>query len=377
MRKNHFSFILRKRAAVILLLLAISMCAGAQSPMFFKYQAVVRDSVGLPIASSNVGIKISILKDSITGAPAYSEVHNVVTSLGGLITLNIGGGIPEQGSFINIDWGVAEYFVKVEFKPEDTDDFIFMGTSQLMSVPYALYARHAYGPPVYTWQEIINLPDPGPGMMVYVSDMKTLAYYNDSIWVVLADCPPVTPAYAGEDAIDVCNPYQLQANTPDPGNTGFWTTLSGQCHFENSLQPNTLFHGLPGETYLLVWTITNSCGETSSDTVSISLTDLPTTADAGEDQENIFSTVANMQANVPENGTGAWSIVSGTGGSFENISDPFTMFSGLPNQVYELAWSITNNCNQTSSDTLLVSFCPVIESISAGEDAFDVCSPFA
>jgi hypothetical protein len=107
MRKNHFSFILRKRAAAILLLLAISICAGAQTPMFFKYQAVVRDSVGSPMASSNVGMRISILEESITGTPVYSEVHNVLTSPGGLISLNIGGGIPEQGSFINIDWGVS------------------------------------------------------------------------------------------------------------------------------------------------------------------------------------------------------------------------------------------------------------------------------
>ena len=115
----------------------------AQSPEAFKYQAIARDASGNVIANQNVSFRISILKTSETGTPVYVETHNLTTNNFGLANLNIGNGSPISGNFSTIDWATDKYFIKVEMDATGGTSYQLMGTSQLLSVPYALNAKSA------------------------------------------------------------------------------------------------------------------------------------------------------------------------------------------------------------------------------------------
>ncbi|MEM7658359.1 MAG: hypothetical protein AAF399_19690, partial [Bacteroidota bacterium] len=137
---NLFSKILFSSLVLVLLLLSQGF---AQSPEALKYQAVLRDVNNAPITWQNVGIRISILQDSPTGPTIYQETHSPTTSAIGLIALNIGQGTVYSGAFSDIDWGEYEHFLQVEVDESGGTSYYVLGTSQLLSVPYALFADKA------------------------------------------------------------------------------------------------------------------------------------------------------------------------------------------------------------------------------------------
>ena len=112
----------------------------AQAPSIFKYQAVVRDNSGAIIASQLVKFRISLLKGSPSGTTSYMEQHTTATNQFGIANLEIGNGSSQVGAIDTIQWGKADYFIKIELDPTGSSGYQFMGTSQLFSVPYALYA---------------------------------------------------------------------------------------------------------------------------------------------------------------------------------------------------------------------------------------------
>ncbi|MBW8051486.1 MAG: hypothetical protein FVQ77_14330 [Cytophagales bacterium] len=114
----------------------------AQSPQAFKYQAIARDNTGNVLPNQNIGLKISILQTTPAGTVVYSETHADTTNQFGLFSLEIGTGAIVSGTFSTIDWGADIYFVKIEMDPTGGTGYQFMGTSQLLSVPYALHAEN-------------------------------------------------------------------------------------------------------------------------------------------------------------------------------------------------------------------------------------------
>jgi hypothetical protein len=112
-------------------------------PQAFNYSAVARNSTGQPIVSTTIGVQISILKTSATGPVQYSENHFVVTDAFGLFNLVIGTGAVQSGSMATIDWSNDNYYLKVGMDVNGSTNFITMGTTQLLSVPYALHAKTA------------------------------------------------------------------------------------------------------------------------------------------------------------------------------------------------------------------------------------------
>lgn len=131
-----------KRILITSLVLLLALCmALAQTPELFKYQTVIRNSTGAVIQNQAVALRISIIKGSVNGPSVYSESHHKTTNDFGLVNLEIGVGSIESGSFSSIDWGANEYFVKIQLDATNGTNFETMGTSQLLSVPYALYAK--------------------------------------------------------------------------------------------------------------------------------------------------------------------------------------------------------------------------------------------
>ena len=106
-------------------------------------RAVIRDGSGVIIADQQLGLQISILQSSIDGTAVYVETFAPTTNKFGLINLNIGTGAVVSGDFTAIDWSSDSYFVKVEMDIAGGTSYEEYGTSQLLSVPYALHALTA------------------------------------------------------------------------------------------------------------------------------------------------------------------------------------------------------------------------------------------
>lgn len=140
---------------VALIIGITSTLALSQAPGKMSYQAVVRNNQGDLVANQNVTVRIQILKDSEFGAANYVEVHQQATNENGLVTLVIGEGAVISGDIASIEWDAGPYFIKVEIDPSGGTNYVISGTSQLLSVPYALYAESA-GDQSTIWQEEIG-----------------------------------------------------------------------------------------------------------------------------------------------------------------------------------------------------------------------------
>lgn len=119
----------------------ITLIATAQAPQGFNYQATVRNSSGALITNQNVLFKFNIMLNSQTSLPVYSETHQAPTDDLGQVNLVIGTGTPTIGTFSSINWANGSYFLGIELNTGS--GYVVMGTTQLLSVPYALHANTA------------------------------------------------------------------------------------------------------------------------------------------------------------------------------------------------------------------------------------------
>lgn len=142
-----------KKIIVIAAALLMTASVWAQAPEKMSYQAVVRNSSNALVTSTAVGMQISVLQGGATGSAVYVETQTPSTNANGLVSLEIGAGTVVSGDFTAIDWANGSYFIKTETDPTGGTSYTITGTSQLMSVPYALYAKTAEnitGPINYT-----------------------------------------------------------------------------------------------------------------------------------------------------------------------------------------------------------------------------------
>ena len=133
-----------------ILLTLIGLCTmliiQAQVPEKIDFQAMARDASGNPYVNQPIGVQISIRQGSSTGTIVYQEEHSTTTDDYGLFVLPIGEGTPVSGTFAAIDWTGGSYYTQVEIDPDGGINYTDMGTMEMMSVPFALFANRAeYG----------------------------------------------------------------------------------------------------------------------------------------------------------------------------------------------------------------------------------------
>jgi len=124
----------------IILFILLPFLGFSQAPQKINFQSILRNTNGEIVANKSVSLKISILSGSISGSSVYSETHAKTTDASGLISLQIGKGTVLSGVFANIGWGNASHFIKLEADFSGGSNYVVLGTQELMSVPYALYA---------------------------------------------------------------------------------------------------------------------------------------------------------------------------------------------------------------------------------------------
>src|SRR5574344_1315696 len=132
-----------KKVFTFLAAVLLTASVFAQSPNKMSYQAVIRDASDILVTDTQIGMQISILQGSTSGTAVYVETQEPTTNTNGLVSLEIGAGTVVSGDFLTIDWANGPYFIKTETDPAGGTDYTITGTSQLLSVPYALHAKTA------------------------------------------------------------------------------------------------------------------------------------------------------------------------------------------------------------------------------------------
>ena len=186
------------KLVVFTLVFLISVLSSfAQSPEGLSYQAIVRDASGTLVVNTNVGMQISMLQGSAAGTAVYVETQTPTTNANGLVSLEIGAGTVVSGNFSTIDWANGPYFIKTETDPTGGTNYSIAATSQMLSVPYALYAKTAgstqQATPTLTSvlqqsnsagsQQIKNLADPTDAQDAVT---KAYTYYKAEIDALIA-----------------------------------------------------------------------------------------------------------------------------------------------------------------------------------------------
>lgn len=177
-------------AAIFLsFIIALSVHAQENAPLKMSYQAVVRDGTNQLLENKKIGMRISILQGSVTGSLVYSETHSPTTNTNGLVSVIIGDGRSTTGAIALIDWSQGPFFAEMEIDPAGGTNYSITSTTQLLSVPFALYAEKAgngfdgqyeslHGKPDFAYvattgnyEDLTNKPD-----FAYVA---TTGNYND------------------------------------------------------------------------------------------------------------------------------------------------------------------------------------------------------
>jgi uncharacterized protein (TIGR02145 family) len=132
-----------KRFIAFLPVLFFLKVISAQAPQGISYQAVVRDAQNELVSNAPVSVRISILQGSVEGTAVFVETHQLQTNTNGLVSLVIGQGNQVVGSFEQISWPDGPYFIKTETDPGGGSNYGIVGVTELLSVPYALFAGEA------------------------------------------------------------------------------------------------------------------------------------------------------------------------------------------------------------------------------------------
>ena len=189
----------------------------------------------------------------------------------------------------------------------------------------------------------------------------------------MSDLP--TTASAGPDQTDALTcgltTVTLAGNSPSVG-TGSWTIVSGTGgSFANANSPTSTFSGTAGNTYTLRWTISNAPCAPSSDEIVIKFNRNPSNANAGLDQTGASTcglTTVTLAGNNPTVGTGNWTVVSGSGGTFSNANLFNSTFSGVAGNAYTLRWTISNAPCTPTTDEVDITFNRPPTTANAGPD---------
>ncbi len=129
-----------------------------QSTEKMSYQSIIRDVNDAVIANTQVSVKVSILQGSNVGTTMYEEIQTPTTNNVGLITMQIGNVVPTTGDLTTIDWSSGPYFMKIEVDPTGGTDYTITGTSEILTVPYAMHSKTSDFAESADYNTLLNRP---------------------------------------------------------------------------------------------------------------------------------------------------------------------------------------------------------------------------
>ena len=216
-------------AGVCLLAACFTQAQESQMPKAFSYQAVVRDNAGKVVADKEVGVKIEILKGSAeSGEVVYSETLTPRSTMTGTVNMMIGNGNAEQ--FAAIDWGGNAHFLRISLSLDGSDNYKVVSTTQMLPVPYALYAEKA-GSVVDNGSGGSTEPDtPSDGTLKYGRDFIIAPVDGmnaDKLFKILAGEYDKGPEYIHD--IEFALIYLTDSNLELTAEISGYTEYEGMC----------------------------------------------------------------------------------------------------------------------------------------------------
>jgi hypothetical protein len=215
---------MEKLITIVLFFLMFNM-TFAQAPQKMSYQSIIRDSAGILVTNTTVGMKISILQGSSTGNAVFVETHTPATNINGLATFEIGNGNPVSGSFSGINWSSGPYYIKSQTDLTGGTNYTITGTSELLSVPYALYAESVNPTTIST----LSSGGRGKSAVVYTTTYAH-AFYQDAsgTGTITSTSLNGTPLGAVSDtsAILVYTSSSAHVFYQNSSSAGTWTSTS-------------------------------------------------------------------------------------------------------------------------------------------------------
>jgi uncharacterized protein (TIGR02145 family) len=330
---------------ILTLLLAALAFATVAQPQKINYQAIALGSNGKPLKNTTVSLRLSILDSAATGTVLYTETQPATTDAGGQFSVYLGTGTPTAGTFASIPWANGnDKFLKVEMDAQGGTNYQVMGTTQLVSVPYAMAAGTA------------TVLEEGTLLKMKNGHVFRLEYgpYPGPIWTIVSG---VTQAKIIGDTIYSCNPsIWVFGNKAKAFEYSVWNWLMPNGNPRPAYGDSTNVSGNPGDTILAYYGIVpDANGNSTIDSVYVIFLN-HTTSSAGPDQLSLTGTTATLAANTPAAGeTGTWSIATGNGATLSNAKSPTATLTKGTDSAYTLLWTITGTCG-TSLDTVNLLF---------------------
>jgi hypothetical protein len=154
-----------KNLLILYILLTVPFEGHAELPQGIPYQAIARNSSGNILVNQNIRVRFTVRDSVATGTIKYQETFNPTTNTLGLFNVNVGMGTVVSGTFTGINWGINAKYMQVEMDPAGGTAYVDMGTTQMMSVPYALHAGSTAG-----------------GTLPTAASAGDILYYNGESW---------------------------------------------------------------------------------------------------------------------------------------------------------------------------------------------------
>ena len=208
---------------ILLFSLIISITAFSQVPEGINYQMVVRNVNNQLVINSSLAIQVQIRQSSTTGPLVYQERHVVTTNVQGLVNMVIGNGTVQTGTFATISWGNGPYFAVFRIDFSGGTNYLNYGSQQLMSVPYALYAKSS-GAALNQWQYGTGVPASSSGVTgnYYYDTVNGNIYYkqNGTTWILAGNIMGPAGATGPQGTIGAQGPQGIQGPAGATGATG-------------------------------------------------------------------------------------------------------------------------------------------------------------
>jgi uncharacterized protein (TIGR02145 family) len=378
-----------KKIITLFIALFITTITFGQVPEKMSYQGVIRNSGNILVINQTVGMQISILQGGDLANPgptiSYVETQTPTTNANGLVSLEIGAGTAGTGSFASINWANGPYFIKTETDPSGGTSYSITGTTELMSVPYALYAANGISS-VQADEIAANTLKAGQSLGATAGDMQ---YWSGTAWVIVPSSinegaslqsiggiptwvggtPPATAPGAVIIGTATAADAQATVSFTAPSNDGgsaitSYTATSSPDNITGTLTQagsgSILVTGLTnGTIYTFTVTATNAVGESTASVASNPVT--PKAATAPDAPTGVIAIAGNTQATVaftaPSNDGGS-AITSYTATSSpDNITGTLTqagsgsiLVTGLTNgTIYTFTVTATNAVGESAA----------------------------
>ncbi|PKP22626.1 MAG: hypothetical protein CVU05_03070 [Bacteroidetes bacterium HGW-Bacteroidetes-21] len=331
-----------KNFAVLFCFTLFTIEVIAQSPDSFSYQAVIRDAAGVVMVNQPVGVQVSILQGTLPGTGVYTETFSLSSNGVGVITLAVGNGTVQNGSLSSIDWANGPYYLNVSIDITGGSTYTDMGTVQLLSVPYALYAKNAANGFSGNYSDLTNAPD-------FTGWDNNAADDFSGNYIDLTNKPVLGGDVTGTfevNTVEKIRGMEISSNTPANGQVLKWNNASliwepsddqlGAAGTTDGVVTGAAFTGTNTKTLTLIRS--NGLGD-----ITAVFTDLVDDADADPANEIQTLSVTGNDLSISSGNTVTLPVNSYTAGTGINISG---------NQVINIAPDQTVTLTGTGATTI-------------------------